>query len=296
LAAAWLESGQNIGALPSGTAPLPGPLLLSPLGQVVVSSGDRLIVADLDGNLLADLGPARLPRWSPKGMVLLFARDQQAWVWDAEENRSFAVSSPEDAEDVPIGWQGSQLYFARVTASGLEVWGADWDGANAFRLWAGEGVSLAAEAPAVIPNGFLLPTTSGWLRLDLDGTVTDLGAGMLPESTVVTSPGGTLISFVASNQLVVAEVNAPGTPLMTLNLTTGPAAGWAFAPSGEELVVVDGQRVAIVSIDGTIRTGGSIPEGWSVAGPLWTADGLYLVVDDGSGQPRILLLAPDLLS
>ncbi len=174
------------------------------------------------------------------------------------------------------------------------MWGSDWNGENAFLLWASEGVSLAAQAPAVVPGGFLLPTTSGWIRLDLDGTVTDLGAGVLPESTVVTSPGGTLISFVANNQLVVADVTAPGTPLMTLNLATGPAAGWAFAPSGEELVVTDGQRLAIVSIDGTIRAEGSLPEGWRVAGPLWTADGLYLAVDDGSGQPSIRLLTPDL--
>jgi len=252
-------------------------------------------VSDDAGNVVADLGSGRLPRWSPLGKVLLYAVDNQIWVWDAEENRAFPASSPGEAVDVPVGWQGRQLYYLRVTAGGLELWGAEWNGSEPFLLWSGEGLSLAGPSAAVIPNGFLVPASGGWLRIDLDGTVTELGGSIVPASSVVTSPGGTLISFVANGQLIVSEVTNPGTPLMTLDLATGSAAGWAFAPSGEELAVTDGQRVVIVAIDGTIRAASTLPENRIVAGPLWTPDGLYLAVDSGS-QPVVLLLDPDRLA
>jgi hypothetical protein len=252
-------------------------------------------VTDGAGNVVADLGSSRLPRWSPLGYVLLYAVDNQVWVWDAEEYSASPASSPGEDADVPVGWQERQLYYLRITAGGLELWGADWKGANPFLVWTGEGLSLASQSAAVVPNGFLVPTSGGWLRIDLDGTVTELGGGVVPESAVVTSPGGTLISFVANSQLIVSEVTNPGAPLMTLDLATGSSAGWAFAPSGEELAVTDGQRVVIVAIDGTIRAESQVPEGWNVAGPLWTPDGLYLAVDSDT-QPAILLLDPNRLA
>ncbi|GIW03668.1 MAG: hypothetical protein KatS3mg059_0288 [Thermomicrobiales bacterium] len=164
-----------------------------------------------------------------------------------------------------------------------------------FLLWDGEGLSLAGPSAAVIPNGFLVPTSAGWLLIDLNGAVTELGGGVMPETSIVTSPGGTLISFVANSQLIVSEVTNPGTPLMTLDLATGSAAGWAFAPSGEELVVTDGQHIVIFAIDGTIRAESELPENRLGAGPLWTTDGLYLAVDSGR-QPVVLLLDPDRLA
>ena len=91
-----------------------------------------------------------------------------------------------------------------------------------------------------IPNGSSstgLATNRRWARIP----TASIGAPVL-------SPGGGLMAYSAGDQVIVAWTTEPGAAVATAPFAR--RGGYAFATSGEEIVISDGSSLHVISYDG----------------------------------------------
>lgn len=279
---AGLDLSTTVTTLPPGTTSPLGRLEFDPgvhLYAVIAPNG-QLAVADLDGELVVTLGPGELPVWSGSAMMFSSPGDRGSvvgiWNSDSGATSYIPASADEPSNDIPIGGGGSAFYFLRTfpdRPGAMEIHTATIDGADEGVLWSAESVELAGARPVWSSTGILLPTNSSWLLIDADGNETELGPN--PYGAVgppVLSPGEGLMAYSAGDQVIVAWTEDPGTAVATAPFG-GTSGGYAFATSGEEVVVSDGMSLHVVSYEGNDlgTLGGAQP----IGGVYWISDTIY---------------------
>ncbi len=222
---------------------------------VVIAPDGQLAVADLNGELVVTLGAGDLPVWSGRGLMFSTQGDAGAEVgiWNSDTGDLSYVSPSEDAasDDVPIGGNGSSFYFLRTyPESGIvELRSATIDGSDNGVIWTSDQVTLGGARPVYSDAGIYLPTESEWLLIDAAGNQSSLGEnpyGYL--GAPVLSPGGGLMAYSAGDQVIVAWTTDPGTAVATAPFSA--PGGYAFATSGEQIVISDGSSLHVISYQG----------------------------------------------
>lgn len=289
-----LDESVQIATLGDGvSAPAGGLRVAADGGAAVIKGPDGgLAVVDSDGNLLQGLGSAVTPMWSPMGMVLLYGDlnggSQSVATWDRTDGAIYSIGAdPGDGgpvADIAIGWIGSRLYYLRSfldSAGNVELHSADYDGGNDQLVWIGEGVQLAAERPETTSAGVLLPTLDQWLLIDEAGNFTGVGVTGGSIGEPILSPDESLLAYSTGGQIAIASPSDPGNPWVTIDYPDG-VSGFAFSPSGAEIVVSDGATLRIYSTsDGSPIGEAASLQGATATHPYWGADGIrYLHIDD----------------
>ena len=246
-----LDLSDTVTSLPPGTTGPVGRLEFSPGMNlyVVIAPDGQLAVADLEGELVVTIEGADLPVWSGSGLMFSTPGESGArvsiWNSDTGDLASIPPSENEASDDVPIGGDGSAFYYLRIYPdSGIvELRSASIDGSDNGVLWTSDAVTLGAARPLYSDSGVFLPTDSEWLFIDWDGNESSLGEN--PYGYVgapVLSPGGGLMAYSAGDEVIVAWTDAPGVAISSAPF--GGQGGYAFATSGEEIVVSDGSSLA----------------------------------------------------
>jgi hypothetical protein len=125
--------------------------------------------------------------------------------------------------------------------------------------------------------GITIATSSGWLIVGFDGSTFDAGGAAFGSvGAPIVSPGGSLIAYNADGAVYVALIENPGVPLGAgIPYSGGFGAGFAFATSGEELVVSNGGGLALYTIYGEPLA--SVDSSVPIAAPYWVQDTIYFL-------------------
>ena len=281
-----LDDAEVLGQIGSGfSAPAGGLHMPADLEAFIVTGPDAaLVVADPDGTLIQSLGAAWNPVWSPLGLVLLYTdlNSGTVAVWDREDQLIYTVSvSPDEdvpVDDIAIGWVGASLYYLRTfpdNSGYVELHKAEWNGENDEVIWSAEGFEYRGDQPLATLDGVLIPTSSSWLFIDPAGNEIDFGsntAGFVGEP--ILSPFGSLMAYSVGTQVVVAPTSSPGSAQAIIEYPDG-VSGFAFSPSGEEIVVADGVSLRIYSTeDGSLISEASGTTGAYIGHVHWAQDGI----------------------
>jgi hypothetical protein len=125
--------------------------------------------------------------------------------------------------------------------------------------------------------GVLLATSAEWLLITAGGEAVSLGANPIgPVGAPILSPGEGLIAYSAGNTVYVAWSDNPGAPINGgVAFDGGIGAGFAFATSGEEVVVSGSGGLSLYTIYGEPlgQASGSLPVGSS----FWIGDTIYFL-------------------
>ncbi len=294
-----LDSADVVGNLGSGVAAQSGRLefrLYIDWYTVTLSEGS-LAVADTSGSILMNLGPAGYPVWSPQGLVLLYASYGGAYPevrsWDSETGSVYQVTPPDGVavSDIPGGWFGSRFYYQRTFPDSpglIEIRSASWDGSDDQLVWTGNEVYPVSARPLATATGLLIATSSNWLLVTPDGSSIDMGGNPYGSIGVpILSPGGSLIAYNAGGQVYVAWTDDPGVPINGgFPYDGGFGAGFAFATTGEEVVVSGSNRLTLYSIFG--ETLGSASATVPVAAPYWIEDRIYFLEIGSTTSLRVI--------
>jgi len=253
---------------------------------VVTLSDGSMGVANSSGSILASLGAGSYPIWSPQGLVLLYADVSGAYssvaTWDAQSGQVYfgGASSERAVSDIPAGWLGNRYYYQRTfpdSPGEIEVRSANWDGSDDQLIWAGTDVSPVTARPVVTELGITIATSAGWLVIGANGSVSNMGGAAFGSvSAPIVSPGGSLIAYSADGMVYVANINNPGSPVGTgIPYAGGFGSGYAFATSGEELVVSSAGGLSLYTIFGVSL--GSAASSVTIAAPYWVEDRIYFL-------------------
>lgn len=277
-----LDLSTTVAELPAGTSSPVGRLEFSPGGDLyaVTAPDGQLAVANLDGELVVTLGPGDLPVWSGNAMMFSVPGENGTVVgiWNADSGDLSYIPPSEDeaSSDLPIGGDGTTFYYLRTfpdRPGAMEVRTATVDGSDGGALWTSDETMLGGARPVWSSTGILLPTDSSWLAIDLDGNATELGEN--PYGFVgapILSPGEGLVAYSAGDQVIVAWTDDPGTAVATSPYGGGDG-GYAFATSGEEIVVSDGQALHVISYEGEDL--GELEGNQPIGGVFWISDTIY---------------------
>ena len=280
IAPSGLDLSDTVTDLPSGTTAPAGRLEFSPGMNlyVVIAPDGQLAVADLSGELVVTFGSGDLPVWSGGGLMFRTQGEAGAevgiWNSDTGDVSYVPPSENEASDDVPIGGNGSAFYFLRTyPGSGIvELRSATIDGSDNGVLWTSDEVTLGGARPVYSEIGIYLPTDSAWLLIDSSGNESLLGEN--PYGSIgapVLSPGGGLMAYSVGDEVIVAWSTDPGTAVATAPFSA--AGGYAFATSGEEIVISDGSSLHVISYLGEDlgTLGGNQPIGTV----YWISDTIY---------------------
>ena len=196
------------------------------------------------------------------------------WNSDSGELSYIPASESEASDDVPIGGDGTAFYYLRIyPGSGIvELRSATIAGSDNGVIWTSDSVTLGGALPLYSDSGVYLPTDSEWLFIDWAGNESSLGAN--PYGYVgapILSPGGSLMAYSAGNEVIVAWTDSPGSAVSTAPYS-GPG-GYAFATSGEEIVVSDGSSLHVITYDG--QDLGTLSGSQPIGGVYWISDTIY---------------------
>ena len=277
-----LDLSTKLATLPPGTSSPLGRLEFDPGAQLyaVIAPDGQLAVANLEGDLVITLGAGDLPIWS--GSALMFSAAGESgpivgiWNSNSGELSYIPASDAEASSDLPIGGNGTSLYFLRTfpdRPGAMEIHSATVDGSDEGAFWSSDSVQLGGARPVWSGSGILVPTESVWLQIDRDGNEIELGAN--PYGAVgppVLSPGEGLIAYSAGDQVIVAWSTNPGVPVATapFDAATG---SYAFATTGEEIVVSDGTALHVISYLGDDL--GTLQGSQPVGGVYWLSGTIY---------------------
>ncbi|MGB2983651.1 MAG: IPT/TIG domain-containing protein [Candidatus Bipolaricaulia bacterium] len=259
------------------------------------------------------------PCWSHDGTKILFNRDTETWVMNADGSGQMMLAggvtpvgaqvwSPDDAK---IAFQSGEISEIRVmNADGSGHYSVTpVTGIHAWPTWSSDGRRIAFHADRDIVVGDVpsLMDNPDIFVVDVDGAAeiqltTHPGRDWLP----VWSPDGSKILFLSDRNGPgeIFSMNPNGT--QQTNLTTDPGAdGWpAWSPDGSKIAFQsyrDGSaEVYVMNADGSVvirLTSNTAFDG----GPSWSRDGtrisfesdrdgnleIYVMNADGSDQTRL---------
>jgi hypothetical protein len=277
-----LDLSDTVTGLPAGTSNPVGRLEFSPgMDLYVVTAPDgQLAVANLDGELVVTLGAGDVPVWSGGAVMFRMPGEfgSQVGIWDSATGNIAVVPASENeaSNDVPIGGDGISFYFLRsYPDSGIvEIRSTTVDGGESTVLWTSDAVTLASDRPLYSESGVYLPTESEWLFIDWSGGESSLGANPYGYiGSPVLSPGGGLMAYSVGDEVVVAWTEAPGEANATAPFNA--PGGYAFATSGEEIVVSDGSSLHVISYQGEDL--GSLAGTRPIGAVYWISDTIYFL-------------------
>jgi type VI secretion system secreted protein VgrG len=281
---AFLDQAEVIVPLGGGISAPPGRLEFNPAitWYTVTLADGSLGIADTSGTIVASLGAGVTPVWSPQGLVLLFGTGSAVATWDADSGQIFFGGAPSDraTADVPAGWLGDRYYYQRTfpdSPGEIEIHSAAWDGSDDQLVWSGTEVYPVNARPVATAAGITIATSAGWLIVGPDGSVSDVGGAAFGSvGAPIISPGGSLIAYSADGAVFVAPIESPGSPLGSgIPYAGGAGAGYAFATSGEELVVSSQGGLALYTIYGEPLA--SVDSSVPIAAPYWIEDRIYFL-------------------
>ncbi len=87
----------------------------------------------------------------------------------------------------------------------------------------------------------------------------------------VLSPGGGLMAYSAGDQVIVAWTIRPGNAVATAPFSA--PGGYAFATSGEQIVISDGSSLHVISYEGDDL--GTLSGNQPIGGVYWISDTIY---------------------
>ena len=142
--------------------------------------------------------------------------------------------------------------------------------------------------PVATGAGITIATSSGWMIIGPDGSAAHVGGAAFGSvGAPIVSIGGSLIAYSADGVVYVAGINDPGSPLGPGILYSGGfGAGYAFATSGEQLVVSSAGGLALYTIFGEPL--GSVDSGVSIAAPYWIEDRIYFLAVGDATTLRVI--------
>jgi Tol biopolymer transport system component len=214
----------------SGRTTVPGSPVWSPDDRrVAVSTADgQLLVGNGDGSGLASIGAFPAPSgWSPDSTMLLFVRDGNAWIVDAEGRNEHAVTTFDAAGVTAASWspdgrwvavaQGTTLWIVAPDGSGLRRVGVPGTERYPIHVWSPDGARLAVPAwpnEGYTPSG-TMPT---YIVTVADGSVTVLDYA--EDSAPVWSPDGRFLAVANTRNIESEEaidvMNADGSGRHTI--------------------------------------------------------------------------------
>ena len=287
-----------------------------------------------DGSGLTNLTPVggfeRDPVWSPDGRKILFAKDDDLYVMQADGSGRVLVARG-DAEVTGYSWSPDGRMIA-FTQAGLlndvffeELWVMAADGSGQLRLVEdGAGPSWSPDSRTIAYEG------GGQIRsINPDGTGdTGLTNQRYGASQPAWSPGGERIAFVTAldeppgrpADRHIFLINPDGSGALDLTRGRGDDDSPTWSPDGGKIAFLfsegddgnDGSEVAVMNPDGSGRTNLTRTPGFDIS-PRWSPDGsrivfyrsgdedseIYVMNADGSRQtnvsnrPESLESAPD---
>ncbi|TXG86515.1 MAG: hypothetical protein E6R14_02890 [Thermomicrobiales bacterium] len=277
-----LDLSDTVAGLPSGTTSPLGRLEFSPgMNLYAVTAPDgALAVADLEGDLVVTFAGGDLPVWSGAGLMFSSPGNSGSRVglWNSEDGTVSYIEQSSDSasDDVPIGGDGTAFYFLRIYPGNgiMELRSATIDGSDNGVIWTSDEYTLGGARPVYSESGIYLPTGSEWIFIDWSGEESSLGTNSYGfVGPPVLSPGGGLMAYSAGDQVVVAWTEAPGEAIATAPFDG--AGGYAFATTGEEIVVTSGSGLVVISYEGDEL--GTLQGTQPVGSCYWISDTIYYV-------------------
>jgi type VI secretion system secreted protein VgrG len=267
-----------------------GPGVSAPIGRIEFRSSvdffcawlsdGSLGVIGTNGSVVASLGAANYPVWSPLGGVLLYADvssgASRVMTWDAETGDIYGGGEPSDqtVNDVPAGWSGSEYYYQRTfpdSPGEIEFHAASWDGSGDRLIWSSTDVYPVSARPVATDFGFMFATGSSWIGVAPDGGSWVVGSNPYGAiGAAILGPGRSLIAYTVGNEIVVAETSNPGAALGSSIPFTG---GFDFSSAGDQIVVANGSSLMIYSLYGDYV--GSAGGSNLIGPPYWLDDTIY---------------------
>jgi Tol biopolymer transport system component len=276
----------------------------TPIAFGSVAVGLRAIfVVNPDGSGLRNLTPAGEteygPVWSPDGAKILFGKDDDLFVMNADGTGRVQLADTESPVQYRWSPDGRMIAFVDILRVGgdffPELWVMQSDGGGKLKLADG------GTSPSWSPDGRLAYESGQAIHIvNADGTGgRQLTAPGTPAFQPAWSPDGARIAFVTLGDKEMFLINPDGTGLV--NLTQGVADDDtpAWSPDGSKIVFTTSPRgpslnsdIAVMNRDGSGRTTLTTTP-WFDITPAWSPDGQRVVFVSGENDSEIFVMNAD---
>ena len=274
-----------------------------------------ILVVNPDGTGLTNLTPGgeleSNPNWSPDGRKILFSRDADLWVMDADGSGRVHLADGQGIYDHHWSPDGRMIAYVDPRQEGEDLiddlWVAQADGTGKVK------VAEGAFTFSWSPDGRIVYASDADLGdvhlriVNADGS----GDSRLTSRAAFQpawSPDGTRIAFVTLDAKEIFLVSPDGTGEVNLTQGLGQDDGPTWSPDGSRLAFSTGplipsleSEVAVMNRDGSGRTILTDRPGFDFQ-PVWSPDGakivftrseiggdseIYVMDADGSNQTNV---------
>jgi hypothetical protein len=273
--------GTGSASVTLGTAPI-----YSGLGDVEGNPEQRLGLS-ADGTLIFSINPGRVSLES-NGITVTgmdSAGGQAVHACDASGtcvDISSASRGDGSYTDTPIGWLNGDVIYERLNGDdypvefrAVSVDPSTLEPGQDRLLGGGDMDWETLIRPYPVDGGLLVPAPSAWLLITPDSVSAidgnPAGQGI---TQIRITPATGIISYVTGGNLVLASLQAPGTPIATLPFTGGD---YDFSPNGDRVAMLSDESLDIYDLDGNLLTSFPNPEGVNVGSLTWLNQGIVYV-------------------
>jgi hypothetical protein len=266
------------------------------LDNVPGDPGDRLGLSP-DGELIFSVNPGRVSL-EQNGVTLQSGegeRGQVAVACDGNGScREISSSSGEGSgyTDTPIGWLNGEAIYERLNGDEYPV---------EFRAVSIDPDSLEPQEDRLIGGGdygdigtlirpypvneaLLVPTASDWLLISSD-SVDAIDSNPYGDlSQIRVNPGTGVISYVSGGNLILAPLESPGSPMVSLPFSE---VDYDFSPNGDRIAVSTGETIEIWDSSGNVLTTFTNTDGIALGSLAWFNQGL-IFADLTNGVLRVI--------
>ncbi len=273
--------GTGSASVTLGSAPV-----YSGLGDVPGNPEQRLGLSP-DGSLVFSVNPGRgslenngitvTGQDSPGGQAV-YACDAAGTCVDL----SSASRGDGGSTDTPIGWLNGEVIYERMNGDdyavefrAVAVDPGTLEPGQDRSLGGGDGDWETVLRPYPVDGGLLVPTYSSWILITPEAASAIDGnayGGDLFQIRITPATG--IISYVVNGELILASLQAPGTPIATLPFGGGD---YDFSPNGDQVAILTDEELRILDLNGTLLVSYPNPEGVNVGSLTWLNQGIVYV-------------------